>query len=371
MHDRRWWAVALVLGFWLVETIYSVIQMHYRWGLSEHPVTWESAIRMELVWTSIGLALTPGVIWMAHRFPISRSTWRRDLVVHAAAAAVFATTIRIYWDYFGATRRAKYFYEFTWNELLRCISMGMDAGVAIYSGIVLAVIAIEYHRRYQASLVEGAQLQTQLVQAQLQALRMQIDPHFLFNTLHTVSELVHEDPDAAEKTIARLSDLLRRSIEGSGNQETPLEEEIEFVKMYLEIEKARFEDRLSATVSIAPETRRALVPTLILQPLVENSIRHGISKRPGGGRVEVRSSSEGGELYIEVRDDGVGFGPKSNGAEVREGVGLSSVRGRLERLYGEQQELKLESDPQGVSVRIRIPLRAAEEAVEREAHAAH
>lgn len=355
MSRKRLRQAGLILAFWGVETVYSAAQLHYRTALLPKPYSWSSCFRTEIIWTSIGVLLTPFVLWLAHRFPIDRRNLWRNIAIHLGGSVVFSSTIKIYWDFFGAARPPEYIAkQFSLASLFRSISMGFDAGFAIYWGIVLAVLAADYYRRYQNSLIDAARLETQLVQAQLQALRMQLDPHFLFNTLHSISELVHEDPEAAEVMIARLSELLRRSIDNSGAQEVPLKEELNFLNLYLEIEKTRFDDRLTVEYRIDPETEMALVPNLILQPLVENAIRHGISRRVTGGRVIIGAAREGDRLELSVTDDGPGL-PADTPARV--GVGLSATRGRLERLYGVDQAMELITLSGGAQARISMPFR--------------
>src|SRR5262249_5377631 len=160
---------------------------------------------------------------------------------------------------------------------------------------------VEYYARYQEGRVRASRLETRLAQAQLNALKMQLHPHFLFNTLHSISSLVNEDPEAAEAMIARFSELLRLSLENTGAEEVPLSQEVEFIERYLEIEQIRFEDRLHIHFDIDPQTLDARVPNLILQPLVENAIRHGIAEN-SGGRVEVRSRLVEGKLLLQVLD---------------------------------------------------------------------
>jgi sensor histidine kinase YesM len=355
MNDSRWQIAAAILGFWLVETVYSAAEVHYRTALSPRPYTWSSAFRAEAIYGALGALLTPGIIWVARRFPVERGVWLRNLGVHVLTASIYAATAKIAWDFIWTWRVPLYLTGgFNLEKLLWSISMGFSFGIALYGLIVLTIYAIGYYQRYQASLVECAKFETQLVQAQLKALRMQLDPHFLFNALHSISELVHEDPEAAEAMIARLSELLRRSLEGSGLQEVPLDEELEFLNLYLAIEKTRFEDRLAVVMDIDPAARQAMVPSLILQPLVENAIRHGISKRVvPGGRITISAERRDGNLLVRVTDNGAGLGPDPGA--IHEGVGLSSTRGRLERLYGGGQRLEITPAADGVEARIQIP----------------
>jgi LytS/YehU family sensor histidine kinase len=203
--------------------------------------------------------------------------------------------------------------------------------------------------------VRAAQLEAQLAEARLDALRMQLHPHFLFNTLHAISALMARDVPAARRMMTRLSDLLRFSLEQEVTDEVPLAEELDFLDRYVEIQRARFPDRLHVEMDVEPDAQAALVPRFMLQPLVENAIRHGIDRRPGGGRVVVRARVNDHRLKIEVEDNGPGF---PSGADYREGVGLRSTRARLEHLYGGGGELDLAAAPGGGAlVRVVIPVR--------------
>ena len=197
-------------------------------------------------------------------------------------------------------------------------------------------------------------LEKRLVEARLQALQMQLIPHFLFNTLHAISALMHQDVEAADRMITRLSELLRHALESTDQQEAPLREEIDFLKRYLEIEETRFGDRLKIELNIPPDTEDLLVPNLALQPLVENAIQHGIEPHARPGRVTISARRDGANLLLEVRDTG-------NGAPAgswREGVGLTNTRSRLRQLYGDRQTFELGSAPGGgFLASIRLPCR--------------
>jgi LytS/YehU family sensor histidine kinase len=193
---------------------------------------------------------------------------------------------------------------------------------------------------------------------------MQIQPHFLFNTLHTISELVHEDPDAAERMIARLGDLLRLTVDNAQAHEVTLAQEMEFLEAYLEIQRTRFHDRLEVTVEVEDGTEDALVPNLVLQPLVENAIRHGTASLGGLGRILVRTSNRGGTLRLEVHDNGRGPQPAPRPRQ-RQGVGVRNTRARLEQMYGPAGRLELTHCPIGGTVAaVEIPFRRANPADE-------
>jgi LytS/YehU family sensor histidine kinase len=189
---------------------------------------------------------------------------------------------------------------------------------------------------------------------------MQLQPHFLFNTLHSVSALIHEDDEAADLMIARLSDFLRLVIEHAGGQEVALVQELEFLQRYLDIQQVRFQNRLRVTIDVSPEALDALVPNLVLQPLVENAIRHAVEPRAVGGRVEVTARQDGDDLRLTVRDDGPGLRP---GSAQGAGVGISNTRARLEHLYGARQALEIANHSEGgVLVTVTFPWRLGEAA---------
>ena len=195
------------------------------------------------------------------------------------------------------------------------------------------------------------ELQAQLAEARLSSLRTQLNPHFLFNTLNTVSALVERDPRGVRRMIARLSELLRYTMEGTGGQEVSLQEELRFLDGYLEIQRIRFQDRLEVEQDIAPNVLDALVPSLILQPLVENAIKHGLEPKLAGGEIKIRARLAEGDLVVEVIDNGAGFNPRA-----KDGVGLANIRERLKILYGGKAQLVIEVPPQGgTAVAIHVP----------------
>jgi two-component system LytT family sensor kinase len=213
----------------------------------------------------------------------------------------------------------------------------------IYGAIIGVSYAVSYYFRFREREFRASQLENQLVQAQLQTLKMQLQPHFLFNTLNGIAGLVRDSRNkAAVDMLAGLSDLLRYTLENAGKQEVPLKEELEFLELYLDIQQMRFSDRLKVEMRIEPEVLDALVPNLILQPLVENAIRHGISLRAAAGIVGVSAARDDGLLRIRIYDDGPGLKrDEVDGAATVEGVGLSNTRARLAQLYGERQRFSL------------------------------
>jgi len=225
----------------------------------------------------------------------------------------------------------------------------------IYGGIVIAWHALTYYRDSQRRRFEAAEMSALLQKAQLQALRSQLNPHFLFNTLHSIAELVHENPRLAEQMLLRLSDLLREALHASGAQEIALHEEIDFAKGYLEIEQLRLGDRLSVTWDITPDALVARVPSLLLQPLIENAIQHGIASSTRPGTLVIRARRDGDSFEMQVHDSGAGL--HARGSDRKNGVGLANTSDRLQRIYGERQRFEL-INGQGLCVRVRLPFAA-------------
>jgi LytS/YehU family sensor histidine kinase len=239
-----------------------------------------------------------------------------------------------------------------WDGFTALFARTYHFGLLVYWGIVAVHQAVAHFREQE---LRASRLEAELARAELQALRRQLHPHFLFNTLNAISALMHRDVKAADLMLARLSEFLRTAIESDGAQEVALGRELELLERYLEIEKVRFRDRLTVRMDVAPDALSARVPSLVLQPLVENSIRHGIGNRRGAGVLEVRAVRDDGSLRLSVRDNGVGM----SDAAV-EGVGLSNTRARLEQLYGPHHTFELRNIPEGgLEVTLAIPFRPA------------
>ena len=296
------------------------------------------------------------IVALARRFRVQRPRRAQALVVHLAAAVAIAATdvaldLTLYpWLVGHAPERP---FRFATSFLAQ-----FNINVFSYFVVVAVTHALDYYRWFRERQLRAAQLQEQLVRAQLEALKMQLQPHFLFNTLHLVSELVHHDPDAADEVVTRLGDLLRMTVESASAQEVSLKQEMEFLAGYIDIQQMRFKDLLTIDQRIDPDALDALVPNLVLQPLVENAIRHGVAPRAGPGLVRIVAARVGDRLQVTIEDDGVGLpGP---GRTVREGVGLRTTRARLEQLYGASHHFSLDSRaPRGAIVTLSIPFRTS------------
>ncbi len=228
----------------------------------------------------------------------------------------------------------------------------------IYLGVLAAGFARAYSLRYRLRREQTVQLQGQLAEAHLDALRRQLDPHFLFNTLNAISSLVERDPRGVRRMIARLGELLRYSLEGADDPEIPLRQELALLDRYLDIMQVRFQGKLEVRQRIQESALDALVPTLVLQPLVENAIRHGVERLAEGGRIAVEATIDEGTLVLRVRDNGPNPDPYGASGDGRTGVGISNTVARLERLYGPGQRFTLSPAATGGMVaEVRLPVR--------------
>ena len=306
----------------------------------------------------------PAVTYVARRFPFDRQRWLSRATTYGCWIFVLSVLhligfLLIYWMIGGPRlpRNAPLADALAYFKLL--FLGNLRTNLIIYALLLFGAMAANYYRRYLAGEQRAAQLQAQLAQAQLQALKMQLHPHFLFNTLNAISELVHKEPETAERMVIQLSDMLRVSLDSIGVQEIPLEQELEFLRRYLDIEETRFRDRLRIRMDVDPGTLGAYVPNMILQPLVENAIRHGISPLSRGGSIDIRARRNGETLSLQICDDGRGLPTNGEHASRGNGVGLANTRARLTQLYGVGRfELDVESVPDaGVAVSVTIPLR--------------
>jgi len=222
-----------------------------------------------------------------------------------------------------------------WSTLFaECVGTRLLA----FLSIVSLGWAARYFALYRTRHLDASELEARLVRTHLQVLKMQLQPHFLFNTLNTIAELVHTDPEAADQMITRLGKLLRLSLDHASHQVVPLRQEVDFLRVYAEIEQVRFQDRLQVVWDLAPDTLDGAVPTLLLQPVLENAIRHGVTPMPGLGRIVIASRCEAEDLVLEIGDNGQGLPP---GGAPREGVGLRNVRERVAQLYGRRAQFSL------------------------------
>jgi two-component system LytT family sensor kinase len=355
----NWWIVAPLV--WAVPATIAALQSLAPAMYSERGVTTRDWIvaAAQLPRYMLWAPLTPLIFAAVRRFPFQRPGLARSIAIHACLALLCIAFVEALSTQFQSqvisalTNRPRA----TSGRVILFQSFGswLVIGLVTYSAVVAIASALDYQRRLRDEAVRVARLERDLSDAQVQAIKMLVQPHFLFNTLHAVNVLIEKEPAAATRMVTRLGDLLRHTLSRAAVTEVPLRTELDVLRLYLEIEQTRFRDRLTVRIDAPAETLEALVPDLILQPLAENAIRHGIQSDTGAGSIEVAVSRAGAWLVIEVRDSGRGPGD-----EVTDRIGLTTVRGRLARLYAEAHEFSLVAGPAGGSVaRIRIPFRTA------------
>jgi two-component system LytT family sensor kinase len=319
-------------------------------------LTWPTALKNNMPWWLLWAALMPVAFRLSRWLPLSGRRWPRNALLHLAAALAVSSAHLVVEGviYFHSVPRGIYPSQAAvWRQFFNNFIV-LD--VVTYFAIVGAWHAFDLHGRYQRSALQSARLELGLSEARMQALRAELNPHFFFNALNAVSGLVRrEENDAAVTLLARLGELLSATLDHARPAEIPLREELDLLDRYLAIERARFGDRLTVRIHHDGAADTALVPTFILQPLVENAIRHGIARQAGQGRVEVRAWREGDALLVAVQDSGAGVASPRG-----EGIGLSNTRARLEGLYGSAASLVLENgESGGACARIRLPYRAS------------
>jgi two-component system, LytTR family, sensor kinase len=335
---RTWLAI---WAGWTALALFFAASTSLTYRSTGRPANWALTIQRSLSEWWLWALLTPLVVWLARRFPLHGPHRVRHAAVHLACGAGIAiaktTADRIvfgvltgFWMYWLASTLALQF--------------------ALYLAVVAAAHGVEYYRRSR----EREHVEAQLADTRLQMLNMQLQPHFLFNTLNTIAEMVHEDPEKADAMIGGLSDLLRRTLDLKDTRAIPLAEEIDLVSRYIDIQRTRFGDRLQVRMTIDPDALEVKVPPLLLQPLVENAIRHGLAARLDAGRIGIDARVDGPSLRLAVTDDG-----SADAGEVIAGperVGLGNTRARLDALYGGRARLDLASVAgRGARVTIDIP----------------
>lgn len=364
------WLIALGLAFSLID----MARVYYiQLGRDLPRPWWIAFVSSAPFWAPLGLALLL-FVKLARRFPLERGRWGRSLAVHLVVALLFAVVHPVV---SGLLADVIGFYTapevlpprfrdgslLDFMEVMTVVHLRKFFGwhphllLLSYAATVAAASAGRYLEGERAAAAHAARLEASLAQARLEALRMQLNPHFLFNALNAASVLALKgESEKVVAMLARLSELLRLVLDSSA-QVVRLVDEVAVLDRYLEVERVRFEDRLTVAVEVEPAVLDAEVPSLVLQPLAENAIRHGISRRPGPGRLEVRARAAGGRLEIELSDSGPGFSAAGGG--LSRGVGLANTRERLAQLYGAEAALELGDAPDGGGVvRLLLPLRA-------------
>ena len=356
----NWWIVAPLI--WAVPATIATLQQAAvyatRGALQREWVFAAAQFPRYMLWAP----LTALIVGVARRYPIRGPRLARSIVLHLGLAVLCIILVE------GISTQLLVLADAAVNdssgsERLPLLAMTLTSilargltGLVTYAAIVGVATAFDSQARLRDQAVRSARLQRDLADAQVQSIKMQVQPHFLFNTLHAVNVLIDTEPIAATRMVTRLGDLLRHTLSRPAVTEVPLRTELDVLQLYLEIEQTRFRDRLTVRIDATAETLDALVPDLILQPLAENAIRHGIESDTRAGSIEVQTARCGASLVIEVRDSGSG-----PGADVTDRIGLTTVRGRLARLYADAHEFSLAGGPNGGCVaRICIPFRTAD-----------
>lgn len=349
-----------VLGGWLLLSLVTTAQLFFLRDRSPmgpgFPVYFLESAAIWIFWAGAA----PAIFWFGQRIPLQREKLLRALSAHFTLALLFGLLHIAFWAAIGVffefmrTGSREYFTE-AFFSILQYL---MYVELILYGAVLGAGLTLQARRQAQEREFKAKSLETQLQQAQLSALKQQLQPHFLFNSLNTISMLVRNgDTQQAVQMIAGLGDLLRWSLNQTSAQEIPLASELETTQRYLAIEQFRFSDRLKVKFDIPAELKNALVPNLVLQPLVENAVRHGIAKSSDANLICIRADHQNDVLELCVEDNGPGFA-----AEWQWGVGLENTRARLTKLYGQQAELSIAGvEPTGASVRLRFPYRALSE----------
>ena len=338
-RPRHLWLLGLTV--WTVLGLMSAAQNAAWRAYSDRPIGWSSILPNSLGdWLTCGM-FTPAFYWMVRQFPIRGDRWWARLAVHLAGSIAFTLAkVSIWTPLFNALNPDAHR---TYSQMLFA---GFYGDMLAYWAAVGVIHAIEYYGESRARTLEATRLA-------LDNLRAQLQPHFLFNTLQSISTLIHRDQAAADRMLTDLSELLRLSLRNPGSREVPLRDELEFLERYLQIMRVRFGDRLVIDVHAEPNVMDALVPSLVLQPIVENAIQHGMANRLDRGHVRVGAARDGSALRLEVFDDGPGPSTTSS----NNGIGLANTRERLRRLYGPEGRMEI-SKNDGFTVRMQIPLRS-------------
>ncbi len=370
MTKSSWSTIGLITIFWILMAAVSSFQTYYFFSQMPSSPPASQAILLASIFSLLWALATPIVLVLARWFPIERQTIWTNLPLHLLFSVVVGILHRATWlgVQFALPSIRSGVKHLTMQRALGDVITSLDYQAMVYWVLLAIHQGALYYRKYQEGKLQESKLQTRLLEAQLAGLRMQLQPHFLFNTLHTINSLMYENKVRASEMIVRLSEFLRVSLENTGEQQIPLERELDFIERYLEIERARFEERLNIEYRIDGAALRYLVPNLLLQPLVENAIKHGISRLCGGGTLRISAFLRNGNLFIFVANSGSFLssvplrGGDSESRPARQGIGLANTKARLSALYGDRQSFELRNWPEGgVEAAVVIPALLAPE----------
>ena len=351
----------IATGFGISSTVQGLLLMRIN-GETFYPGDWIQLPALNLAYWHVPALLAPLIMGLALRYQLGRASWWQQLAVHGSGAIAYSlvhtatmfgvrallsllvgthqmASVRPFWVRVGT----EYLKQFDWQLMTYLFLVGLAHALA-------------YSRESQRRALESSQLETRLVEAQLQSLQRQLHPHFLFNTLNTIAGLIRTNVNAADAMLDQLGDLLRMALHTSNQQEVPLKQDLEALRKYLDIEQTRLGSRLRVRLQIDPDTLDANVPNLLLQPLVENAVRHGIAPHSRPGSIVVESTRQDQEVHLHVWDSGYGVAPDRLAA-LNNGVGLANTRARLEHLYPGAHRLDFANTADGFRVSVSIPFR--------------
>jgi len=336
MNSISWVRWGAILGGWTLLSLFFVPEVYLYFLYKQEPLPWWTVVLLTAANTAVAAVFVPGIVALTHSFPFGRLHWKRSLLVHIPACIAFSLAHSFL--YAGLCYASPVFHV---------LFLRFHPNLITYWAIVGITEAVDYFQKLKEREAELARAQTEL-------LKNQLHPHLMFNTLHAISTLMREDVKAADRMLVRLSELLRLTLDGIGKQEVSLRQELEFVERYLDIQRVRFQENLALHIEVDPAALDCPVPSVLLQPLVENSFRHGFAPRRNSGAIWISGRRDNGYLELNVADDGTGF-PHGAGP-LREGIGLKNVRLRLERLYPSHHSLSFhERKGGGAVVSIQIP----------------
>ena len=363
------WIILVVFTIWTAMGIMNTLQRIANTADMRESFRIWTLIRIGMGSHWLKAILTLPIVWFVEQYPLKATKWKSGVLLHLLALILYTVAFMLLRPYFVPT-------IYYGTDVPRVITFWQANLIGLRSfffdilyGFLLTVLGAylwQYALRLRNTQIMQERLKTRLMRAELHALKMQLQPHFLFNTLHTISNLAPVDSRKAQTMIARLGELLRISLEHVSAEAVPLRRELEFLSSYLEIERTRFEERLKVVMDIDDAALDAGVPNMILQPLVENSIHHGLDKKVNGGVITIRAHKQSNRIRIEIADDGGESESEDHGGW---GIGLSNTNARLQQLYGTDFSFDLQSTDTGTSVRFDIPFLTVQETLVQESAA--
>ncbi len=361
-NNRREYFWQLLIGVWTILSIFMASQLVMQTKSGNNPIFWYNAFLFEWLYCLQWMSLAPITLWLAKKFPLNNKKFFFGIFLHLLAGTLFSSLTMGGRSVFNWAIIHHMDNPLTLDHIIANMTGALDYGIMSYILNTLFCYGYEFYNQMRERELRAIKLESELGQAQLMALKMQLHPHFFFNTLNVISVLIRkQENDLAVEMISRLSKFLRYTLDKTTTQEVSLREELNAIDLYLEIQKVRFQDNLILKRTISPDVLDSRVPTLILQPLIENALQHGISKRESGGVLELSAERVNGSVHIRISDNGPGISP--NHADSQQyGIGLQNSESRLQKLYGSKSQFEIYPRPEGgTTVHLAIPYSEYEE----------